>query len=501
MVRREFRRPVVLGALIAVATLLTGCTAGAPDDAVVTTVRTTVVAPSGGSPSIGQTPTSTGRSAASTASALPSTSAAPSTHPSSSSVPTGLTSGSTTSAPASSKPVGKPGPTTTLSVTAADVAAAGKIVAGMTLADRAASVIMVSSADIVGSNILADDHFGGVILMGSLGVPDGTTTGTPAQVLALTSHWRQQAAADPAGVAPLIGTDQEYGDVVRLVHGFTEFPGQSVLGSIPDLATATALTGKIAAAAAQELLAVGISVDFAPVSDVLPVDGASGIGDRSYGSDPQRAAALVAAAVTGYQDAGVVSTLKHFPGLGRVPQDTHETLPTLSVSCSSWNSHEAVPLRAGIKAGVAMVMTGHVQLPAAGVDGIPASLSETVVTDLLRGSGKDGCTGLGFGGVTVSDSLQMVPVADSYSSAQAAVLALQAGEDLLLMPVRPVDAAAGIVAAVKGGTLSQARLDDAATRVLALRIAAARIRRPPLSVIDSPAHQKLAAQAAEAAGQ
>ncbi len=254
---------------------------------------------------------------------------------------------------------------------------------------------------------------------------------------------------------PLIGTDQEYGDVVRLVNGFTDFPGESVLGSIPDLGTAGALTGRIAGAAAQELLAVGISVDFAPVSDVLPVDGESGIGDRSYGSDPQRDAALVSAAVSGYQDAGVAATLKHFPGLGRVPQDTHETLPTLDVSCSSWNSHEAVPLRAGIKAGVAMVMTGHVQLPAVGVEGIPASLSPTVVTDLLRGSGRDGCAGLGFGGVTVSDSLQMVPVANSYSSAQAAVLALQAGEDLLLMPVRPVDAAAGIVAAVKDGSLSR----------------------------------------------
>jgi beta-N-acetylhexosaminidase len=387
-------------------------------------------------------------------------------------------------------------------VTAADLSKARSIVARLSLADRAASVLMVSSADLVGSTMLTDNHFGGVILMASQGVAIGTTAGTPAEVLALTTGWRRQAADDPAGVPPLIGTDQEYGDVVRLVNGFTQFPGQSVLGSIPDLSTASAMTGQIAQAAAQELLAVGITVDFAPVSDVLPDDGgASGIGDRSFGDDPQRDATLVSAAVTGLQSAGVAATLKHFPGLGRVPQDTHETLPTLGVSCASWDSYEAVPLRAGVKAGVAMVMTGHVQLPAIGAIGSPASLSAAVVTDLLRGKGRDGCTGLQFGGVTVSDSLQMVPVADAYSSGQAAVMALQAGEDLLLMPVRPQSAAAGIVAAVNDGTLSAARLDDAATRVLALRLAAARIPRPSLTVIDSAAHRALATAAKNAAGQ
>jgi beta-N-acetylhexosaminidase len=384
-------------------------------------------------------------------------------------------------------------------VTAADLSKARSIVARLPLEDRAASVLMVSSADLVGTTLLSDNHFGGIIVMASQGVADGTKAGTPAEVLALTTEWRHQAAADPAGVPPLIGTDQEYGDVVRLVNGFTEFPGQSVLGSIPDLDTASTLTGQVARAAAQELLAVGISVDFAPVSDVLPADGDSGIGDRSFGDDPQRDAALVAAAVSGLQDAGVAATLKHFPGLGRVPQDTHVTLPTLAVSCSSWDSYEAVPLRAGIKAGVAMVMTGHVQLPAVGAVGPPASLSATVVTDLLRGKGQDGCTGLQFGGVTVSDSLQMVPVANAYSSGQAAVLALQAGEDLLLMPVRPQAAVAGIVAAVNDGSLSVARLDDAAARVLALRLAAARIPRPPLTVIDSAAHRQLATAAKNAA--
>lgn len=391
-------------------------------------------------------------------------------------------------------------PAGTLIVTEADLATAAAAVAKMSTADKAGSVVMASSADAVGTDLVARLHLGGVILMGSRGIVDGTRGGTPAQVANVTAELQKQAADDPSGGPLLIATDQEYGDVTRLVNGFTTMPGASRLASIPDTAIATALTQQVAAAAAAEMLAVGISVDFAPVSDILPVDGASAIGDRSYGSDPQRVAKLVAAAVRGYQGAGVAATLKHFPGLGRVATDTHAALPTLSASCQSWNSHEAVPIRAGVDAGAALVMTGHVRLPAVGDDDAPASLNADVVTDLLRGKGRDGCAGLGFTGVTVSDSLQMAPVANNFSSGEAAVQALNAGEDLLLMPVRPAAAVSGIADAVKSGALPASRLDDAATRVLALRLATARIPRPSMDVIDSAAHRSVAAQAIAAAG-
>jgi beta-N-acetylhexosaminidase len=388
-----------------------------------------------------------------------------------------------------------------LTVTATDRARAAKVVTGMSTADKAASVIMADSGQLIGTGLLSQFHFGGVILMGSRGIVEGTSGGTPEQVAQLTADLRQEAAADPTGAPILIGTDQEYGDVTRLQHGFTTFPGAGVLAAIPDTATAATTVRAVAAAAAQEMLAVGVTVDFAPVSDVLPSDGsASAIGDRSYGSDPQRDATLVTAAVTGYQSGGVAAVLKHFPGLGRVATDTHLALPSLPVDCESWNTHEAVPVRAGIKAGAAMVMTGHVLLPAVGASRVPASLSPTVVGDLLRGSGAAGCSGLGYRGVTVTDSLQMAPVADSYNSAQAAVMALNAGQDLLLMPMRPDAVVAGIVDAVQSGELAASRLDDAATAVLALRFATARVTRPPLSVVDSPAHQALAAKAWAASG-
>jgi beta-N-acetylhexosaminidase len=383
-----------------------------------------------------------------------------------------------------------------VTVTAADRAKAARIVTGMSTVDKAASVIMADSGQLIGTGLLSQFHFGGVILMGSRGIVEGTSGGTPEQVAELTAGLRQQAAADPTGAPILIGTDQEYGDVTRLQHGFTAFPGAGVLAGIPGTDAAAATVRAVAAAAAQEMLAVGVSVDFAPVSDVLPTDGSpSAIGDRSFGPDPQRDATLVAAAVTGYQSGGVAAVLKHFPGLGRVATDTHLALPSLPVSCASWNTHEAVPVQAGIRAGVAMVMTGHVLLPAVGATRMPASLSPTVVDELLRGAGAAGCTGLGYHGVTVTDSLQMAPVADSYTSAQAAVMALNAGQDLLLMPIRPDAVVAGIVDAVQSGALSPSRLDDAATAVLALRLATARVSRPPLSVVDSPAHRTLAAKA------
>jgi hypothetical protein len=135
------------------------------------------------------------------------------------------------------------------------------------------------------------------------------------------------------------------------------------------------------------MLAVGVNVDFAPDADVLPESGPSGIDDRSFGSDPQRAGTLVAAAVKGYQSAGLAATIKHFPGIGRTATDTHKALPTLDESCEEWNAVESVPMRAGVDAGVALVMTGHIALPAIGVDGQSSALAGAAVTDLLKGGG------------------------------------------------------------------------------------------------------------------
>jgi len=380
-------------------------------------------------------------------------------------------------------------------VTSADMAAASAAVAGMSIADQAGTVVMVSSANAVGTDLVSQLHLGGVILMGSKSAIDGTEGGTPDEVAAVTAQLQSQVPASQAGAPLLIATDQEYGLVTRLVNGFTDFPGAQELSGIADTEAAVAQTQLVTAAAGAEMLAVGINVDFAPDADVLPESGPSGIDDRSFGSDPERAGTLVAAAVRGYQSAGLAATIKHFPGIGRTAIDTHKALPTLDAGCDEWNAVESVPMRAGVDAGVALVMTGHIALPAVGVDGQSSALASAAVTDLLKGSGVAGCNGLNFAGVSVSDSFQMAPVVNNYSSAEAAWRGIAAGQDLVLMPVKPAEAVAGITDAVTNGSLAASRLQDAATTVYALRLALVRSERPGLEVVGSDAHQAIAAQA------
>ena len=379
-------------------------------------------------------------------------------------------------------------------VTDADAAQATAAVVGMTVPDQAGMVVMANSAQAVGTDLVARLHLGGVILMGSDGAIDGTASGTPGEVAAVTAELQSQVPASQADAPLLVATDQEYGLVTRLVNGFTDFPGTAELSGIGSTDEAAAQTTKVTAAAGAEMLAVGINVDFAPDADVVPASGSSAIGDRSFGSDPQRDATLVAAAVQGYQSAGLAATIKHFPGLGRISADTHQSLPTLDVACDEWNAVESVPMRAGVDAGVALVMTGHVLVPAVGTD-VPSSISGAVVTDLLRGAGAAGCTGLNFTGVTVSDAMEMAPISQNYSPGEAAWRAVVAGQDLVLMPTDPEAAVNGIITAAGDGSLSPDVLAAAAARVYALRLALARARRPGLDVVGSDAHQAVAAEA------
>lgn len=364
----------------------------------------------------------------------------------------------------------------------------------MSLAQRAGSVIMPIASQVDAAGALAAGGYGGVILMGSNGVIDGTGSGGPAQVSALVKRLQAQRFL-PAGPPLLIGVDQEYGDVARLTNGFTAFPGASVIASATPTDDAVVLTEQVAAAAAAEMRAVGITVDFAPDADVVADPDLSAIGNRSYGSDPQQVGRFVAAAVRGYQSGGVAATMKHFPGIGSITADTHVDLPSLEVSCATWNATDAVPMRAGARAGVALAMTGHVYFPAVGADRVPASISTRIVTDLLRGKGYGECAGIGFRGVTVTDSMQMQPITDGFGAGEAAWRAVAAGQDLLLMPLDPVAARQGIIDAVADGRLPAGRLAEAATQVLALRIALSRSPQPGMDVINSPAHQALAERA------
>lgn len=383
-------------------------------------------------------------------------------------------------------------------ITQDDIDRAVGMVASMTVAQKAGAVIMAGSGSAVGSRQVADLGLAGVNLLGTKGRLDGTGDGSPAEVVAVTDELESQVPAEQAGFPLLIGTDQEYGDVTRLSNGFTDLPGASELGSIDDLTTAIQRTQEAAAIAASEMAAVGINLDFAPVSDLLPVRGSSAIGDRSYGSDPDRVAALVTAAVAGYQSGGIAATLKHFPGIGQIAADSHLTLATVTADCAQWNENSAAPVRAGVDAGVSLVMVGHTLFPAVDSGPEPTSLSSIVISELLRGDpavpAGGGCTPIGFRGVAISDSFVMAPIANDYSPGEAAWRALAAGQDIVLMPASPSAAVDGISGAVADGSLLESRLNEAAVRVFALRAALSRTPRPDLSTVGSAEHEAAAAR-------
>jgi beta-N-acetylhexosaminidase len=345
---------------------------------------------------------------------------------------------------------------------------------------------VASAADMV-----AKYRLGGLILTSwAPGDPTSSTNKgsnleSAAQVRTFTDGLQARATKLPAAVPMLLGTDQEYGVVNRLRDGVTQLPSALALGAAAD----PAVTEGAWAAAGADLRAVGINVDFAPVADVVTQTGGV-IGSRSYGSDPKAVSDQVGAAVRGLRGAGVGATLKHFPGHGHTTTDSHTELPVLSQSRDALGTGDLPPFTAGIAAGADLVMSGHLDVRS--VDpGVPATFSSKVLVDLLRGQ-------LGFKGVVVSDAMNMAP-ARKWPPGEAAVRALKAGNDVILMPPDVAAAQRGLLDAVRGGDLPKARLVEAATRVLALKLRLAGHPQPAVSTVDNAEHRAAAAKAAAAA--
>ena len=253
-----------------------------------------------------------------------------------------------------------------------------------------------------------------------------------------------------------LSVDQEGGVVERLQGAATRFPAFMSAGAAGD----TDLTRRVYGAAAAELRDLGFTADFAPDADVTSGPGDPTIGSRSASSRPAEVSAQARAAAAGFADAGVVPVLKHFPGHGSVPTDSHLTLPVQRKSLAQLEKSDLVPFRDAAAGGAAAVMVGHIDLRA--VDpGVPSSLSRQVVTGLLREE-------LGHQGLVVTDSLKMTGVTRGRSADRIAVQAIRAGADVLLMPSSPARALAALVRAVRAGTLSRRRLEQAAARHVAL---------------------------------
>lgn len=341
------------------------------------------------------------------------------------------------------------------------------------------------------AEMIAKYRLGGLILVGfsaddpTNGNQPTTNVDNPAQVRELTAGLQAAAGKLPAGAAPaLIGIDQEFGVVTRISTGVTNLPSAMAFGAAGD----PAITEAAWRAAGTELSALGVNVDFAPSADVLGAR-SKVIGSRSYGSEPKAAGAQVGAAVRGLQGTGVAATLKHFPGHGQTAADSHKGLPVVSTDRKQLEANALPPFAAGIDAGAWLVMAGHLDVRA--VDpGIPATFSRKLLTDLLRGQ-------LGFTGVLVTDAMDMAAIAEQ-PPGQTAVRALNAGNDLVLMPPNVTEAYHGVLAALRDGSLPRSRLVEAVTRVLTLKFRLADQPRPELSTLNSAGHQEAARRAAGA---
>lgn len=326
----------------------------------------------------------------------------------------------------------------------------------LSLEEKTGQLFMITFAGTQNSQELLDfllgHHFGGVTVGG------GNIT-SPEQITAL--NLGLQKAYQEAGKPPLfVSVTQEGGIVTRWHYPATIVPSAMAIGATGSIE----LARDCAELTARELRAAGFNINFAPTVDVNNNPLNPVIGTRSYGEIPGQVARYGVAAIEGQRQAGAASCAKHFPGHGDTSVDSHFGLPVIPYDLKRLEEVELVPFRAAIAAGVEMVMTAHILFPALD-DRMPATLSRTVLTGLLRER-------LGYDGLIVTDSMTMEAIAANYDLGEAAVMALEAGADIILTGGDTRTQAymyQAVLKAVHVGRLSMPQLERSVRRVLGLK--------------------------------
>lgn len=260
-----------------------------------------------------------------------------------------------------------------------------------------------------------------------------------------------------SSIGLFVATDEEGGMVNRLM----DTVGTTYIGSMyyyKDDGDETAYEN--AYTIANDMSALGFNLDFAPVADVWSNPDNTVIGERAYSDDYAQAAELVGNAVKGFNDGGVMCTLKHFPGHGDTAEDSHYSSAYVHRTKEEIMADEMQPFRSGIEAGAEFVMVGHLIVP--DIDEVPATLSYKIATGILRDE-------LKFEGVAITDSFEMESIADNYSVDDAVVMSVKAGMDMILQPKNMASAVNSIEQAVADGELSEDRIDESVRRILTLK--------------------------------
>lgn len=303
-------------------------------------------------------------------------------------------------------------------------------------------------------------HVGGVIYFNHSGTDN---IETPRQVARLSNGLQRAALQSQPRVPLIVSVDQEGGRVTRIAEHVTEYPSAMALGASRDVEGARTA----AAISAAELRAMGINQNFAPVADVNSNPLNPVIGSRSFSADPELAGEFVEAQVDGYQNSRqprqtVSAAAKHFPGHGDASADSHIDLPVIDRSEEDWRANDLPPFERAVEAGIDAIMTAHISVPSLDDSGDPATLSEPIITGLLREE-------LGYDGVVVTDSLGMAGVRQMYPDSEIPVRALEAGVDQMLMPPDLDAAVNGVLDAVASGRITEERIDESVLRILKLK--------------------------------
>jgi beta-N-acetylhexosaminidase len=344
---------------------------------------------------------------------------------------------------------------------AAKTPASGALARRLTLEERIAQLIVVRGyGDYLNSNTgeyktlvhwIRDLHVGGMIVANRI-VNGQVINAQPYEMVAFLNHLQHLART------PLIfASDFEHGASMRVAET-ARYPYFMAYGAAHDLS----VVRQLGAATATEARALGITWVFAPDADVNNNPDNPIINTRSFGEDPQAVAEGVTAFIEGAHENPanyVLVTVKHFPGHGDTAEDSHMQMPKLDQPKERIESLELVPFRAAIAHSVDAVMTAHMSIPAFEPGQIPATVSKKILTGLLRDE-------LGYKGLIVTDAMDMQGITALYSQGEAAVRAIEAGADVVLMPADPEACIRGLLAAVKSGRITQRRIDESVAKIL-----------------------------------
>ncbi|MBO5417872.1 MAG: glycoside hydrolase family 3 protein [Clostridia bacterium] len=385
---------------------------------------------------------------------------------------TPVITGTPTLAPTSTPtPSATPNPTPTIKPTATPTQAptqepvtAEQILSTMTLEEKIYQMFIVSPEDLsVGQGSItaytdADMEFlkehpvGGVIYFENNIV-------NPEQTKNMLQTIRKYSE-DNLGLPLFACVDEEGGRVARIANNSAfnveKFDGMGAVATEEEAYN----IGKTIGAYLAEL---GFDFDFAPVADVLSREGSAVIGDRSFGTDPHRVSAFAAAAAKGLESNNIMSTFKHFPGHGATTADSHSDYAVTEKTYEELKQGDLIPFANASENNVSAIMVAHISVPNVIGDNTPCSLSYKMVTEILKGE-------LGYRGLVITDALNMGAISKNYTPAEAAIKAVEAGNDVLLMPLDPENTAEGLINAVKSGRISESRIDDAVLKIIEAKL-------------------------------